>query len=159
MYTILPGAEVRLQDDYGAMLINTGSPDKPIPRYILAIRGSRTLVDTRSIEMFRVGLSQIKKGSQVFIYDSCSVPRWAGLSDKQKNDFSDAIKEAGLIVPENQPERFTCYCDAWEREKDRKALERIREAEQGGADRPATDPASKPEGGEKPQPESKPAPR
>ena len=140
LYTIIPGADVFLQDDYAVMLINDGDSDKPVPRYILAIRSSRTLIDTRDFKIFQTALTQIPKGKLVFIYDSCTVPRSYGLTDAQDAAFYKAIQDAGLRTPgEDGPLRMTCYCKALEQERIRRfRAERAKKekAEQDAAPNP-----------------------
>ena len=127
MYTIVPGADVRLQDDYGVMLINEGGEKDPTPRYILAIRKTRTLVDTRDLAVFRLGLATLAKGSTIYQYDSCTVPRSYGLTQAQHDAFYGAIKKAGLKLGEDKElDRLICYCKALEQAK----WERVRAARQ-----------------------------
>lgn len=111
LFTIMPGADVVLQDEYGVMLVNDGNENKPVPRYILAIRKSCTLVDTRDIEVFRAALGKVPKGTKMNQYDSCTVPRSWGLSDAEIKAFERAITRTGLSVS-NEDRRITCYCDA-----------------------------------------------
>src|SRR5262245_27642567 len=101
LYTIVPGADVILQDAYGVMLINDGDSDKPMPRYILGVRKTGKVIDTRDINVFSKALSGIPKGSILHEYDSCSAPRAFGLTSKQTNAFYRVIKARGLRVSDD----------------------------------------------------------
>lgn len=99
-------------DEFGVMLINDGGgeeEEEPSPRYILALAGSRTVLDTKDLGLFRELLKRIPEGSVIFRYDSCSVPRAWGLNEKQISDFQDSFKKQGLSLSEDP--RITCYCE------------------------------------------------
>lgn len=102
--------EMRESDEFGVMLINDGGEDAPSPRYILAISSMRTVVDTKDFELFKTLLKRIPKGSTVFEYGSCTVPRSWGLTDKHFSNFEKAFKESGLAI--SQESRITCYCES-----------------------------------------------
>lgn len=109
MYTICPGFDIVLEDRYGVLLVNDGDEKTPVPRYILGIQSSRTILDTRDRSEFARALQGIRKGSRVIRYDSCTVPRSYGLTGKQLADFEKMIRDADLIMPRNVA-RITCYC-------------------------------------------------
>ncbi|MFK7850550.1 MAG: hypothetical protein AB8D78_06185 [Akkermansiaceae bacterium] len=100
--------EMREGDTYGVMLVNEGGKKHPSPRYILAMAKTRTLVDTKDIEVFRAMVKRLPKGATVFEYDSCTVPRSWGLKDEQYIAYNKALKDAGLEISEET--RRTCYC-------------------------------------------------
>ena len=113
LFTIVPGADVILEDDYGIMLINDGNERQPSPRYILGIRASRTVLDTRDLRVFRAALGTLPKGTRLIPYDSCTVSRSHGLSASNHSEFTKAVNDAALIVDE-EARRITCYCEALE---------------------------------------------
>jgi predicted peroxiredoxin len=110
MFTIVPGADIVLKDDCGLLLVNDGDEKNPIPRYILAVKQSGTVVDTKNSKDFMKALQAIPKGTKVFAYSSCTVPRSYGLTDKQIEEYYLMIKKAGLQIQDDP--RITCYCDA-----------------------------------------------
>lgn len=97
-------------DEFGVMLVNDGNEDAPSPRYILAILSTRTVIDTKDSELFKTLLKRIPKGSTVFEYVSCTVPRSWGLTDEHLSIFESAFKDSGLIISEVP--RITCYCES-----------------------------------------------
>lgn len=102
--------EMRESDEFGVMLINDGGEDAPSPRYILAISSMRTVIDTKDFELFKTLLKRIPKGSTVFEYGSCTVPRSWGLTDKHFSIFEGAFTESGLAI--SKESRITCYCES-----------------------------------------------
>jgi len=115
LYTMPGGVEVLLEDEFGAMLVNDGTEEAGIPRYILAIRATQTLVDTRDLSVFRAALRTLPAGAQVFKYDSCTVPRSFGLSNEQVATFRESFALARLWFRDDET-RITCYCDGLTRE-------------------------------------------
>ncbi|MES2707446.1 MAG: hypothetical protein V4726_12690 [Verrucomicrobiota bacterium] len=101
--------EMAAGDRYGVMLVNDGSETEPVPRYIVAFAGSRTVVDTRDPELFKAMLKRIPAGTVLTEYDSCSVPRAYGLSKGQISAWRSAISGQKLKIAENT--RITCYCE------------------------------------------------
>jgi len=103
--------EMEGTDEYGIMLVNNGGEENPTPRYILGIAATKTLVDTQDLEIFKLALSKVPRGSTVYWYGTCTVPRYWGLSEEQIGGFRRTIKEAGLILSEE--DRVTCYCEQY----------------------------------------------
>jgi len=97
-------------DKFGVMLVNDGGEEDPSPRYIVAIAETRTVVDTKDIEVFKSIVKRIAKGSTVFEYGSCTVPRSWGLKEEHFKAYDDVFKELGLQVSEEP--RITCYCES-----------------------------------------------
>lgn len=110
MYTLSPRVDIVLRDPYGVLLVNDGDEKNPSPRYILAIRKSRKVVDTTDRDVFIQALQEIPKDSRLIRHDSCTVPRSYGLTRKQKSDFERMIRNAGLGMPQSKM-RITCYCE------------------------------------------------
>ncbi len=110
IYRIIDKVPVVLQDEYGVMLINDGSVEEPIPRYILAIRSSRTLIDSRNLDEFKEGLSAIPAAEVVHEYTSCSLSRSFGLQEEHIDEFHALFEEFRLELSDQS--RITCYCDA-----------------------------------------------
>ena len=102
--------EMRKGDDYVVMLVNDGWEEDPSPRYILAIAKTRTLIDTKDLELFKAMLKRIPKGSTLFAYGSCTVPRSWGLKKSDFEAYTSAFKELGLKISDDF--RTTCYCDS-----------------------------------------------
>lgn len=102
--------ELRKGDKFAVMLVNDGGEDDPSPRYILALAESRTVVDTKDLSLFKAVLSKIPKGSTIFEYDSCSVPRSWGLKEAQVEAYTALFKDLGLKISEDP--RITCYCES-----------------------------------------------
>lgn len=104
------GIEVRFRtgDGFGVMLLNDGLREgKSIPRYILAIEKSRTVIDTTDLKVFRSVLGLIPKGAVVFSYSVCGLPTF-GLDEDADRRFLKAFQELDLKTP---PEtRITCRC-------------------------------------------------
>lgn len=100
--------EMHKKDAYGVMLINDGWEEDPSPRYILAIAKTRTVIDTRNLDIFKTMLKRIPKGSTIFEYGSCTVPRSWGLKTEHFKAYNNTFKELGLIISEQR--RITCYC-------------------------------------------------
>lgn len=109
LYTIVDGADVALEDPRGTMLINDGTEEHPIPRYIIGIKSSRTLIDTRDLSTFRSALQTLQEPQDVFLYDSCTMPRSWGLTDAQKNEFRESFALSGHTL-RDEVKRTTCYC-------------------------------------------------
>lgn len=95
-------------DPVAVMLINAGSEEKPIPRYIVALAKGRTVVDTRELDLFRSVLERIPTGTEVFRYDSCTVPRSWGLLEEHFAAYEAVFKE--LDIKLSAETRITCYC-------------------------------------------------
>lgn len=74
--------EMQAGDEYGVMLVNDGGEEDPSPRYIIAIAKTRTVVDTKDLDLFRAVLKRISEGATIFRYDSCTVPRSWGLRNE-----------------------------------------------------------------------------
>lgn len=102
--------EMRDEDEYGVMLVNDGWEEDPSPRYILAIAKTRTLIDTKDLDLFKAMLKRIPKGATLFRYGSCTVPRYWGLKEKDFEAYENAFKELDLKVSEDP--RITCYCES-----------------------------------------------
>lgn len=102
--------EMREGDKYGVLLVNDGWEEDPSPRYIVAIAETRTVVDTKDIELFKAIMKRIPKGSTVFEYGSCTVPRSWGLKDEHIKAYNDIFTELGVTVSEEP--RITCYCES-----------------------------------------------
>jgi hypothetical protein len=113
LYTIVPGADVILKDEYGYMLVNEGGEEHPQPRYILGIRSTGKVTDTKDIDVFAKALSTIPKGTTIFEYDSCTVSRSWGLNENEIVKLNKAIKRAGLRI--SSKKQITCYCEALEK--------------------------------------------
>jgi hypothetical protein len=113
LYTIVPGADVILKDDYGYILINEGGEEHPQPRYILGIRSTGNVTDTKDINLFAKALLTIPKAATIFEYDSCTVSRSWGLNEKEIGKLNKVIKQAGLKI--SSQKRITCYCEALEK--------------------------------------------
>ncbi len=109
LYTIVDGADVALKDPLGTMLINDGTEEHPIPRYILGIKSSRTLIDTKDLGTFRSALRALQEPQEVFLYDSCTMPRSWGLTEAQKNGFRESFALSGHTL-RDEVKRTTCYC-------------------------------------------------
>jgi hypothetical protein len=97
-----------LRDDYGVILYNEGSEDKPDPRYLLASQEARSVLITANFDQFRRELELIPEGTVIGRYDTCSVPRCYGLPEPVIIEFDDALAKAGLRVETG--ERSVCYC-------------------------------------------------
>lgn len=102
--------ELREGDKFAVMLVNDGGEEDPIPRYILALAESRTVLDTKDLSLFKSVLSKIPKGTTIFEYDSCSVPRSWGLEEAQIEAYTAVFKDLELTVSEDP--RITCYCES-----------------------------------------------
>lgn len=102
--------ELHEGDKYAVMLVNDGGEDSPSPRYILALAESRTVLDTKDLNLFKSVLSKIPKGTTIFEYDSCTVPRSWGLKAAQFDAYTAIFKDLGLKVSEDR--RITCYCES-----------------------------------------------
>ncbi len=111
IFHITPEAPVVLVDDYGLMLINEdigGQNQKPQPRFIVACKSSRQLVDTQDLKIAALALSTIPTGRRIRWYDSCTMPRSYGLPASVHHDLQTAIKNSGLIILDEP--NITCYC-------------------------------------------------
>ncbi len=111
LYTIMLGADVMLQDPFGAILVNEGGENSPSARYILGIQSTGEIVETKDPKIFADALAKLPQKSSIVMYDSCSIPRSLGLSEEVIHGFKRMIKDAGHLVPEDA-RRITCYCEA-----------------------------------------------
>ena len=102
--------EMREGDEYGVMLVNDGWEEDPSPRYVVAIAKTRTVVDTKDLELFKSIVKRIPKGSTIFEYGSCTVPRSWGLTEDHFNTYYKVFIELGLTLSDEP--RTTCYCDS-----------------------------------------------
>lgn len=103
--------EMRDGDEYGVMLVNDGGGEEnPTPRYIFAVATSRTVVETNDLDLFRTLVGRVPKGTTIFSYGSCSMPRSWGLKEEHFEAFDNVFKDLGLILSGDQ--RITCYCDS-----------------------------------------------
>ena len=102
--------EMRDGDKFGVMLVNDGWEEDPSPRYIVAIAETRTVVDTKDIDLFKAIIKRIPKGSTVFEYGSCTVPRYWGLKDEHFKAYNEVFSELGVTLSEEP--RITCYCES-----------------------------------------------
>jgi hypothetical protein len=115
IYLINGRTPIFLQTEFGVMLVNEGGAgdpkgnaferQPPRPRYIIAIRSKRKIIDTTDIVKFKRAIMEIPKGSKIIRYDSCTVSRASHLD---WNEFEDVIRSAGLVLPEDPI--ITCYC-------------------------------------------------
>ncbi len=141
-------------DGYGYMFINDGVREgKSIPRYILAIEDSRTVIDTKDLKVFRAVLAALPKGIGISQYSTCGLPMAFGLNDEDSNRFIRTFQEFGIATP---PEtRITCKCGICSSKPGWPGnAVANNNAEQDGAGQPATRPESKSKGGDKPQPDA-----
>ncbi len=102
--------EMHEGDDYAVMLINDGGEEDPSPRYILAIAKTRTVIDTKDLELFTSLLKRIPKESTLYEYGSCTVPRSWSLTEAHLEAYNNTFKDLGLKISEDP--RTTCYCDS-----------------------------------------------
>jgi hypothetical protein len=109
IYRITEACPVKLVDDFGVMLINTGGEENPSPKFIVGMRQSRTLIETSDPKVAEGALKLIPKGSKIRWYDSCTVPRSYGLPRATRQGFIKAMKTAGLVLLRD--EDITCYCE------------------------------------------------
>ena len=66
---------VVLHSDFGVMLVNDPSGEKPVSRYILGSKKSGRVFSTLSLAEFEKALRAIPPGTIVPTYDSCTVSR------------------------------------------------------------------------------------
>jgi hypothetical protein len=102
--------EMREGDEYGVMLVNDGGEENSSPRYIVAIAKTRTVVDTKDLELFKAIMERIPKGSTIFEYGSCTVPRSWGLTENHFKTYNEIFSGLGLTLSDEP--RTTCYCDS-----------------------------------------------
>lgn len=102
--------EMREGDEYGVMLVNDGWEEYPSPRYIVAIAKTRTVVNTKDLDLFKSVVKRIPKGSTIFEYGSCTVPRSLGLTEDHFNAYNEVFSKFGLTVSDEP--RITCYCES-----------------------------------------------
>lgn len=100
--------ELREGDRYGIMLVNRGGESAPRAEYILANRATRQVLRTEDFAAFKTELAKLPKGTKVARYDSCTVSRSWGLSEKELAAFETLLRQSGLSVDEDF--RITCYC-------------------------------------------------
>ncbi len=100
--------EMREGDAFGIMLVNDGSEEDPVPRYIIAVAKTRIVIDTKNFELFKAMIKPLPKGTIMFEYGSCSVPRSWGLKEEHVKAYYTMFKELGLVISEKP--RTTCYC-------------------------------------------------
>lgn len=96
------------EDDYGVVLYNDGSEEKPVARYVVAFQGTREIVSTGDFGEFQKALAKIPKGASAGRYNTCSVPREYGLDEDTISKFEDALGDAGVTVKDEG--RGVCYC-------------------------------------------------
>ena len=68
-------------DEYGVVLYNDGTEDKPVAHYIFACQSTRQIVHTGDFAIWQQAVAKIPRGSTVGSYDTCSVPRSYGLPE------------------------------------------------------------------------------
>ena len=95
------------EDDYGTVLYNDGTYDRPAARYILAFQNTCEIVHTSDFAEFKRALAKVPRGSAIGLFDTCSVPRTAGLPEAVTAQFKKALSDAGLRVIDT---RGVCYC-------------------------------------------------
>ena len=96
------------KDEYGVVLYNDGTEEKPVARYIFACQGTREVLNTADFAAFQQALAKISRWSTVGSYDTCSVPRSHGLPQNVIRQFAQALTDAGLEV--ETEDRVVCYC-------------------------------------------------
>ena len=97
-----------LQDEHGVILLNVGTSERPEPRYILASQATQTILMTSDFARFEQALRNIAAGTEIGVYDTCSVSRSYGLPEETVKQFRLALDEAKLrVLWEN---RSVCYC-------------------------------------------------
>ena len=97
-------------DKVGVMLINDGDEKNPSPRFIVALAATRTVLDTKDLDLFRSVLSRLPRGTSIIEYDSCTIPRSWGLTEQHYEAYCDVFDDLGLKFSEER--RITCTCDA-----------------------------------------------
>lgn len=97
-----------LNDEHGVVLLNAGTQENPEARYILASQATRTVLVTSDFARFEQALRSIPAGTEIGVYDTCSVSRSYGLPEETVKQFRLALDEAKLrVLWEN---RSVCYC-------------------------------------------------
>jgi len=95
-------------DEVGVTLINDDWDKSSSPRYIIAIRKSRSVIDTKDLNLFKSILKTLRNDVVVYEYGTCLVPQWYGINEKDMKAYHDAFKEVGVKVAETP--RMWCYC-------------------------------------------------
>jgi hypothetical protein len=96
-----------LATDYGFMVLNLGSEEKPKPLYRLASRATSTVQDFETLPAFVTALSKLPKRSVLHHYDKCLVPTSYGI-DFDFNKFAATCKQLDIKLDDNA--KLTCNC-------------------------------------------------
>jgi len=123
----IPAVEMLEGDKVGIMLINDGDKKEPSPRFVLAIASSRTVIDTKDLELFKSVLSRLPKGTELIEYDTCTVHRSWGLKGEHYDAYYKVFEDLGLQVSEDT--RTICTCDAMTRPVERSSVAEAAPAE------------------------------
>jgi hypothetical protein len=96
-----------LTTDYGFMVINVGSEEKPKPLYRLGCRMTGTVQDFDTLATFVAALAKLPKGSVLHQYDKCTVPTSWGI-DFDQSSFAATCERLGLSLSDER--HMTCTC-------------------------------------------------
>ena len=101
---------VELKTDYGFMILNDYTDQKPTPHYILGDRRKGTVMHFKKKTDFLKAVKQLGPGGVIAIYGQCTVPTWWGLkkADLDDDEIKEISKDRKIKISE---ETFTrCVC-------------------------------------------------
>lgn len=101
-----------LQDDYGYVIVNVGTAEKPSPQYILGSRREGIVHHYTKKESFLAAIAAIPAGATLRKYDKCLVPLSYGLTEELDvyTDIPKIAKEQGINLAEDG--KTFCNCDS-----------------------------------------------
>ena len=101
---------VELKTDYGFMVLNDYTDQKPTPHYILGDRKKGVVMHFKKKADFLGAVKQLAPGGVIAMYGQCTCPTWWGLkeSDLVDDEIKKICKERKIKVSD---EAFTrCVC-------------------------------------------------
>ncbi|MEK7951625.1 hypothetical protein [Luteolibacter soli] len=100
---------VELTDDYGFMIFNGGTEEKPKLLIMTGSRKEKKLAEARTWEDAEKLLEKIPAGSKVHYYGKCLMPTYYGLPESTWKRWEALLKKHKLIYAEEE-DRITCTC-------------------------------------------------
>lgn len=101
------GANIYVLSDYGFMLLNEGSHERPKAVYLLGFLKQKKIKVFRAFADFAAALKEIPRGTKVYCHTVCTAGTAPGIGEKISNQVERAFHRAGLKYNE---EDHVMYC-------------------------------------------------
>jgi hypothetical protein len=100
---------VALQDDYGFMVFNDGSEDKPKLHIRIGSRKEKKVFEAYNWEEAKTIVAKLPEGARIHYYGKCLCPTYYTLPEDTWDKMMGLLKGRKLVYVEEE-DRITCYC-------------------------------------------------